>query len=410
MIDVLVPAGVGDWKATADRLGSMPCLRPFDPAAVDFVAAVSSELLRSDTVRRFPEMIAAGHWMRKAHLLEIKKQWESRQVEELRLARGMALHFAPANVDSIFLYSWLLSLLAGNPNVVRISRRRGEQIMIVLGTLASVLEREPFLAIRERTLILSYDHDDSVTAHLSAHCQIRVLWGGDESVRHIRGVPLNPLAVELPFADRYAVAILDADKVAGLSEEKHTRLVSDFFNDCFWFDQLACSSPREVIWIGSASSCERAKTRFWPALQAFVEKKQAPYAEVVGINKLNALYQAAALGSIDAISSTPTGPTSNVARGHLSGMNDAYREVHCGGGIFFEQEMSDFADAASTMKAKDQTVCQFDFSKEDVAKFVERLPQRAVDRIVPVGSALQFDTTWDGVDLLDAFTRRVSVR
>ena len=37
--------------------------------------------------------------------------------------RGLVFHVPPANVDTIFVYSWALSALAGNPNVVRISSR-----------------------------------------------------------------------------------------------------------------------------------------------------------------------------------------------------------------------------------------------------------------------------------------------
>jgi hypothetical protein len=99
-----------------------------------------------------------------------------------------------------------------------------------------------------------------------------------------------------------------------------------------------------------------------------------------------------------------------VARAHLTGANDTYRDVHCGGGMFFECEAMELADIASILKAKDQTICHYDFTRQQIADLLMRLPQRAVDRIVPVGEALQFTTVWDGVDLLDAFSRRVVVR
>jgi hypothetical protein len=252
---------------------------------------------------------------------------------------------------------------------------------------------------------LSYDRDDSVTAFLSARCQIRVLWGGDESVRNIRAIPLNPLAIELPFADRYALAALDALKVATASEERHRKLISDFYNDCYWFDQLACSSPRLVVWVGDSESCDQAKRRFWPALEEFVEGKHSEYPEIVGINKLNALYAAAAHGSVDVISA----PTTTVARAHLTGVSDAYRELHCGGGMFFEYEAAELNDIAQMLEAKDQTICHYEFSQTQIRNLLTRLPQRAVDRIVPIGSGLQFNTTWDGIDLLDAFSRKIAI-
>ena len=46
-----------------------------------------------------------------------------RRADALRFPRGLVFHVPPANVDTIFVYSWALSALAGNSNVVRISSR-----------------------------------------------------------------------------------------------------------------------------------------------------------------------------------------------------------------------------------------------------------------------------------------------
>ena len=35
---------------------------------------------------------------------------------------------------------------------------------------------------------------------------------------------------------------------------------------------------------------------------------------------------------------------------------------------------------------------------------------RGLDRVVPIGEALAFDTVWDGFDLVDDMLRRVRVR
>ncbi|MFC6804089.1 acyl-CoA reductase [Deinococcus caeni] len=39
------------------------------------------------------------------------------------MPRGLVFHVPPANVDTIFIYSWLMSVLAGNRNVIRLSSR-----------------------------------------------------------------------------------------------------------------------------------------------------------------------------------------------------------------------------------------------------------------------------------------------
>ena len=50
--------------------------------------------------------------------------------------RGLALHITPANVDTMFLYSFAVSLLAGNLNVVRDSATPGwTTLELILGHL-----------------------------------------------------------------------------------------------------------------------------------------------------------------------------------------------------------------------------------------------------------------------------------
>jgi hypothetical protein len=57
----------------------------------------------------------------------------------------------------------------------------------------------------------------------------------------------------------------------------------------------------------------------------------------------------------------------------------------------------------------DQTLAVAGLDQVDLRAFVDALVGRGIDRIVPIGQALQFDRMWDGYDLLQEFTRRVVV-
>jgi hypothetical protein len=76
----------------------------------------------------------------------------------------------------------------------------------------------------------------------------------------------------------------------------------------------------------------------------------------------------------------------------------AYRTPQCG------------SVAHMALIAAIESVFDVMMDAEDViAAWLDNLPQRGVDRIVAVGSALNLETVWDEVDLLDAFTRKISV-
>ena len=56
--------------------------------------------------------------------------------------------------------------------------------------------------------------------YFSKNCNARVIWGGDEAIRNIRKIPVPERSVELVFADRYSLCVLDADSVMKLDEVK----------------------------------------------------------------------------------------------------------------------------------------------------------------------------------------------
>jgi hypothetical protein len=408
MNSVLVPGTTADFEEQLQRLIDIGTLPPFDPLVIDFIDAVSKAVLLDDVMRHMPEMAAVAHWMRKGHTSELFAAFKERRGGRLWLARGIAVHFAPSNVDSIFLYSWFLSMLAGNANVVRLSQRRGEQVGLLLEKINLILEQERFHPIRRRSMVLAYDHEDEITEQLSQCCHVRVIWGGDESVRRLRAIPMNTLGKEIVFANRFSVAVISAGEIVSRPDDQFSRLVERFCNDSYWFDQMACSSPRLVVWVGDESTCDQAKSLFWHRVQKEVAGRSLQYPEIIGVNKLVTAYVSAGLGLADQIEPSPTGLVSRI---HLvPGADPQFRNLECGGGFFFETEISELKLLPPLLTARDQTLSYFGFRQEDFRELSLSLPTRAVDRIVPIGSALNFGVVWDGNDLLQSFSREIDLQ
>ncbi|WP_342799618.1 hypothetical protein [Micromonospora olivasterospora] len=80
-----------------------------------------------------------------------------------------------------------------------------------------------------------------------------------------------------------------------------------------------------------------------------------------------------------------------------------------GTGTFVWAEVGDLAELTPMLRRGDQTVTHFGFSRRQLSDFVRRCADRAPDRLVPVGRALECSTVWDGVDLLREFTRITTV-
>ena len=111
-----VRSALDAWHGSAETLvaevgRSKFAVRPFDDATMGLCAALSGRLLR---LRDHPEAVALGFWMRPAALTGMRARFEaSIPHNQIAVPRGLAFHVTPANVDTMFVYSWVLSLLMG---------------------------------------------------------------------------------------------------------------------------------------------------------------------------------------------------------------------------------------------------------------------------------------------------------
>lgn len=381
-----------------------PVLLPFSSEILSFVEEFSRSVLSERRYRNFPELVALAFWFRKSQVLKMRRMFEESRQDRFRIGRGLVFHVAPANVDTLFVYSFFLSMIAGNSNIVRVSSRRTEQQAELLHVLNELLKDAGFAAARDRLLIVSYEHNDEVTASVSSRCDVRVLWGGDETVTHIRTIPLPPAAVELTFPDRFSLCLLRSRAV--LESRDLEGLINGFYNDSYWFDQMACSSTKLVAWLGSEDDTEQARGVFWPALEGKAIEKSYPFSASQAIDKLETEHLLAALGSLIRVEPSST----NLARRiFFDSPEQVRRELHCGSGLFYEIRMNTLDELERLILKKDQTVTSYGFSRADWTGLLTRIRPRGIDRVVPVGRALEFSLVWDGRDLLREFCREVEV-
>lgn len=390
-----------EWKQIVVELQEKALLAPFHADVLLFVQDLSKRLIK---LRHYPELVALGYWLRKAHMYELQDSWSEQTKGRVVKARGTVFHLAPSNVDTIFVYSWMLSLLAGNRNIVRLSSKEQPQTNELLSVMMDVLQEPIHAVVAERTVLLTYGHDDQVTAFLSSYCHTRVVWGGDVTVNAIRQIPLAPMANELVFPDRFSLAVLKAEAVMVATEEEKQQLLQQFYNDSFWFDQMACSSPRLLVWTGADEMIEAAQQVFWELFERIVQKKEY---ELMAATQVQKFVTGLWLATEQDAKSVKRGIS--YSRISFSKVPLGARERHCGGGLFYEYTAIDLYEVSAMIMDKDQTLAYFGYGKEELIEFASRISTRGIDRIVPVGQALNFDGVWDGQNFLRSFTREVVI-
>lgn len=376
-------------------------LKPFDEEIIRCLDKLSKELLKKARVE--PSLAPLAFFIRKAHLLELKSEFERQlPLGVVAVPQGVIFHIPPTNVDTLFLYTLSLSLLAGNSNVVRISKNAGLGTVNILNDLFRVLDEHP--RISELVSFISFDRDASVLEALSQNCDVRMIWGGDETIKSITNTKTNLYAKDLSFPDRISLSCISVDAWQAATENTKQKVIGDLYNDSYWFDQMACSSPQQIILIsnGDEARIDETKADIFTRLNYFASGRyESP--EGQAINKMVALTKAYALGA------TSSQWESNSAV-FVDGLSVEGTEfVRPGAGFFGIQHFEKIEDIIPQIKRKVQTLTYFGFEREDIYSFVAQVNGVGIDRIVPIGQALDFSNIWDGKNLLLEMHRLVSV-
>jgi hypothetical protein len=405
MVDVtrLLPApGPTDAAALVGSLrDAQRQRRPFDDEIRSVAEALARRLRSPQVIRLHPQLGALAYWLRRGEIERLRAAWRSGEDERTVLVpRGVAFHVPPANVDTMAAYSWLLSAFAGNANVLRLAGERPAATDVLLDAVGQVLADHPGIAAT--TAFVTYGHEADISTALST-AEVRVVWGGDDTVQALRAIPRPPRSIELSFADRTSLAVLGATQVAELDDLSLRGLAERMANDVFWFDQLACSSPRLVVWVGDEEAAVSARSRLYPALRDLATLRGNVASTSNRLAKLVHAADVAADGRVKALDWR----SDTVTVAEL--VEPLFPRDGPGGGLLYDIHIDDLAELTTLVDGRDQTVSHFGIDVTRLRDLARELNGRGVDRMVPVGDALRFDRVWDGIDLLQAFGKRVTV-
>ena len=385
-----------------DAIRACTPLAPFSEQATGFLLALSGELLGNPVYRAHPGLVALGFWLRDGSIRKMADTFGSAPSGYLLRPAGLAFHLTPSNVDNLFIYSWAISLLCGNNNIIRLSSKESAERDVLLALIGKLLEMPEHQDICDRTAILSYGHDDQTTISLSALADRRIIWGGDNTVAHLRALPVPPLCQDIVFPDRHSCALLSAAAV--LQADDLDALLEDFYRDTYGFNQMACSSPRLLIWLHDGDLAA-ARSRFWPALALYVDRQCPPLSPAELMDKQVAMQSIAMQTDLK----IRTMPDQLLQVIELERPDAGIEAEHCGGGLFLEGVADELPDVAAWLQRKHQTLTHWGITLEAVDSLTGGILPTLPDRIVPVGQALNFDPVWDGMNLFERLSRLVQV-
>lgn len=364
------------WAGNSDFLNwPRTQVAAFFSERIAFLSALSKKLLSDDYSAALK---ALGFWLRESQLNQWQQEY-SNDDKVILAPIGRVFIVSPSNVEGLFAYSWALSYLMGNQTVVRVSEQLTDDQQALFELLDSLDKQTSGLS---EQAFISYDKRSDWTRTLSHWCQLRMLWGSDQSIGSIRQIVLPAQAQEWVFPDRYSVSVLhltEADKT------KLPKLAEGFARDVSTYQQQACASPKWVFWYQTDQALQQ---QFWQAVDACIGHTFSRNEKLIASQYL------CAVGA----NGIHQGALSVVESDQIIG------QEHLLIGAVGQTQTSAIRAISECFPMNVQSISVYGLSDEQKQALTYC---SSVRQFVPLGQALQFDMIWDGVELPNLLTRKV---
>lgn len=402
--DCHVYAGTGDMDIRP--------LKVYAEVVCDFLQELSTVLRKSPEAASYSDVKTFAFWCRKSNVQKLKREFEDKRIH---VGRGLAFHITPSNVPVNFAFSLAFGLLSGNANVVRVPSKNFGQMKVICDAINCLWKKEKYQILAKQNLILSYNRDSEMTEKLSKQCNIRIIWGGDVTIRRIRQYQIQPRTIELVFADRFSFGVLQVERLLACTEEEMNRLAAGFYNDTYAMDQNACSTPHLLFFKretdGEEKQLKEAVGRFWQAVYRTAEEKYTLEDIKVSDKYVDLCKIAVEQGDCHpVVRLSDENPQQNLLYVlEMEHMPKDMTILRGRFGLFFQYYIHEINEIVPWISQKVQSMMYFGISKEEREQFVTENHMLGIDRIVPFGNAMDVGVFWDGYDIISQMSRIVDI-
>tara|TARA_B100001741_G_scaffold270459_1_gene238022 strand:- start:464 stop:1648 length:1185 start_codon:yes stop_codon:yes gene_type:complete len=371
----------------------------FDEGVIDFLDQLSKIILKNKKKILFPEIISFGFWCRKNNINNFKKNYQD---DILRLGKGKIFHITPKNVPINFAYSLSVGLLSGNHNIVRVHSKNCEITNTICELIKKIFKKKKYSIYKNYIQVINYESSSELTEKYSLECDSRIIWGGDDTVNSIKKMKTKPDSADIAFPDRFSLSLINAGKLNNLNLKD---LVSKFYNDTYIMDQSACSSPHLIIWLNHKKKSHLIK-KFWDEVFKLVEKKYS-ITEYLSFNKLQKSNENLIILNKNVIDFKNYSNLIHLTE--IKNLDYKLEDIRGLAGSFYNIFLKNINSLKDIKSDKFQTLTYFGFEKKFLKELAKNNFFLGVNRICPLGRALNFSIFWDGKDLVQSLSRVINI-
>ncbi len=373
----------------------------FDDKVVAFLADLGRHIMKDRDINRVPAATALAHWLRKVNIQQIKE--ENSSVFNYKNVSinpsGLVFHICPSNVDTMFIYSLAISLLAGNKNILRVSKKMDSFLMNRLFSIFNeILKHEDYIDLKNYITVVQYGYEEEINTYFSLQADARIVWGGDRTINALKAIQSKPRVKDFYFSDRVSFSIFNLDEFFKNTDTERERLVKLFYNDTYTFDQKGCSSPQRIFFLGGDTKIDD----FYKELSRYAATQYEVDITSISSLKLNNQVQDSLEKEVGTIFNTSN---------YLTLVESDHTSIEtCGAGYFYFKKINNISEVVQFIDKKVQTITYYGLDVSELKELQQKTYGKGIDRIVEVGNALDFNYIWDGYNLFSDLVQKQFIK
>ena len=377
---------------------------PFSRLTITFLNDFSNALLKDKSAKKYGDILSLAFWLREKNIINIKKNFFNKNQNKIGI--GNIFHITPTNVPTNFAYSFVFGLLTGNSNLVKLPNQNFEQVDIICKKIKFLFNKTKYLKFKNSNFFFKYESGNiSITNEFSKISDVRMVWGGDDTIKNIKKIETKIKVKDLYFSEKFSLSIISSSKYLSSKKSSKIELAKKFYNDTFVFDQNACTSPRLVLWEGNKDINDKSKIIFWNLLKEIVSKKyHNDYSSAVEKYKNFCL---------DATKNKNFKNFKNFSNliyvVELKNISEDVYKIFKNFGYFYEHDLKNFKSIKKIFSSKTQTLSYFGYTSKFLKDFIIKNKINKIDRITKIGDTMKMNFVWDGYNIYNDLTKEIEI-
>jgi phenylacetate-coenzyme A ligase PaaK-like adenylate-forming protein len=317
-------------------------------------------------------------------------------------ARGLVCHWLAGNVQILGMFALVQSIVSKNSNLLKVSSRDDGVFTDILNEFKGVCYTTEVGhtitgddLLKTISVVYFSRHAGKLGEEMSKEADVRIAWGGRESVETVSAYPARYDAETIIFGPKLSYSVIAKEELSSMQDAK--KLARKVSVDVSVFDQTGCASPHNLyIEEGGVVSPEVFCDILGDSMtktELQIPKPLMSPEQVSQIHSIRGVYdfKGSVRGS-ETMSWTIL----------LDDLDEIDKPVYSR--VLFVHKVKSIMDSLKYIDENTQTI-GIAAPAEKALEFANQATRRGVMRLPLIGRMLNFEMPWDGIFLFDRLVK-----